>query len=71
MRSSRGSWSATSTEPTTSATGPHQRCWTHPGRGRGQALLRDIHQLKERFPEHEGLAQWSQKVREVYDQAQA
>ena len=28
--------------------GPHQRCWTH--------LLRDIHQLKERFPEHEGLA---------------
>ena len=28
--------------------GPHQRCWTH--------LLRDIHQLKERFPEHDGLA---------------
>ena len=43
--------------------GPHQRCWTH--------LLRDIHQLKERFPEHEGLARWSQRVREVYDQAQA
>ena len=43
--------------------GPHQRCWTH--------LLRDIHQLKERFPEHEGLTQWSQRVREVYDQAQA
>ena len=36
--------------------GPHQRCWTH--------LLRDI-QLKERFPEHEGLARWSQRVREV------
>ena len=43
--------------------GPHQRCWTH--------LLRDIHQLKERFPEHAGLAQWSRRVREVYDQAQA
>ena len=37
----------------------------------GQALLRDIHQLKERFPEHDGLAQWSRRVREVYDQAQA
>ncbi len=43
--------------------GPHQRCWTH--------LLRDIHQLKERFPEHEALAQWSQRVREVYDHPQA
>ena len=43
--------------------GPHQRCWTH--------LLRDIHQLQERFPEHAGLAQWSRRVREVYDQAQA
>ena len=42
--------------------GPHQRCWTH--------LLRDIHQLKERFPEHAGLAHWSRRVREVYDQAQ-
>ena len=43
--------------------GPHQRCWAH--------LLRDIHQLKERLPEHEGLARWSQRVQEVYDQAQA
>ena len=43
--------------------GLHQRCWVH--------LLRDIHQLKERFPEHDGLAQWSGRVREVYDQAQA
>ena len=43
--------------------GPHQRCWTH--------LLRDIHQLKERFPEHERLAKWAQEVRQVYDQAQA
>ena len=43
--------------------GPHQRCWTH--------LLRDIHELKERFPQHQGLAQWSRQVREVYDRAQA
>ena len=43
--------------------GPHQRCWTH--------LLRDIHQLKERFPEHERLAKWAQEVRQVYDQAQS
>ena len=43
--------------------GPHQRCWTH--------LLRDIHLLKERFPEDEGLARWSRRVREVYDRSQA
>ena len=41
----------------------YQRCWPH--------QLRDIHQLKERFPEHEGLGQWSQQVGEVYDQALA
>ena len=41
----------------------HQRCWPH--------QLRGIHQLKERFPEHEGLAQWSQQAGEVYDQALA
>ena len=40
--------------------GLHQRCWTH--------LLRDIHQLKEQYPQHQGLAEW---VREVYDHAQA
>ena len=43
--------------------GLHQRCWTH--------LLRDIHQLKEKYPQHQGLAQWAQPVREVYDHAQA
>ena len=43
--------------------GLHQRCWTH--------LLRDIHQLKEKYPGHQGLAGWAQQVREVYDQAQA
>ena len=43
--------------------GLHQRCWTH--------LLRDIHQLKEQYPQHLGLSEWAQRVREVYDQAQA
>ena len=43
--------------------GLHQRCWSH--------LLRDIHQLKEKHPQHQGLAEWAQEVREVYDQAQA
>ncbi len=28
----------------------------------------DIHQLKEQYPQHQGLAEW---VREVYDHAQA
>ena len=48
--------------------------------GVGQRLLRSLDvgptccgtsTNKERFPEHEGLARWSQRVREVYDQAQA
>ena len=43
--------------------GLHQRCWTH--------QLRDIHRLKEQYPQHPGLAGWAQWVREVYDQAQA
>ena len=51
--------------------GLHQRCWTHPVSSTGQALLRDIHQLKEKHPQHQGLAGWAQEVREVYDQAQA
>ena len=43
--------------------GLHQRCWTH--------LLRDIRQLKEKYPGHQGLVEWAQQVREVYDHAQA
>ena len=42
--------------------GLHQRCWTH--------LLRDIHQLKEQYSQHQGLAEWAREVREVYDHAQ-
>ena len=30
-----------------------------------------IHQLKEQYPQHLGLSEWAQRVREVYDQAQA
>ena len=37
------------------------RGWTH--------LLRDIHRLKEKHFQHQGVAGWA--VREVYDQAQA
>ena len=43
--------------------GLQQRCWTH--------LLRDIHQLKEQYPQHQGLAEWAGQVREVHDHAQA
>ena len=43
--------------------GLHQRCWTH--------LLRDIHRLKEQYPQHQGLAEWAQQMRNVYDHGQA
>ena len=43
--------------------GLHQSCWTH--------LLRDIHQLKEQYFQHRGVAEWAQRVREVYDHAPA
>ena len=69
--SSRACWSATSTELTTCIEGFIRGVGPTPGRGRGQALLRDIHQLKEKHPQHRGLAQWAQEVREVYDHAQA
>ncbi len=29
------------------------------------------HQLKEQYPQHQGLAEWAREVREVYDHAQA
>ena len=63
-----GCWSATFYGAYNVHQGLHQRCWTH--------LLRDIHQLKEKYPQHQGLAQWAQQmrdqpVRELYDHAQA
>ena len=43
--------------------GLHPRCLTH--------LSGDIHHLKEQHPQHRELAPWSQRVREVYDQARS
>ena len=41
--------------------GEHQRCWAH--------LLRDIHELGEKHPADEGMAEWAGKVRRVYERA--
>jgi hypothetical protein len=42
--------------------GPHQRCWVH--------LLRDLHELKESYPERSEVLSWAQSVRELYDEGQ-
>lgn len=42
--------------------GLHQRCWVH--------LLRDVHTLRERFPT-QGVLEWCQKLRYLYDRAKA
>ena len=41
--------------------GPHQWCWAH--------LLRDIHDLKDQWPEDQRLAAWATTVRTVFDAA--
>jgi transposase len=41
--------------------GNHQRCWVH--------LLRDVHELKEKWPEHEGLLEWAEGVEGIYHRA--
>jgi transposase len=41
--------------------GLKQRCWAH--------LLRDIHDLKGLYPEDTGLAQWAEKVHQIYAEA--
>jgi transposase len=43
--------------------GLHQRCWVH--------FLRDIHDLKKRYPNHEELLTWSKDVKVIYDRATA
>jgi len=43
--------------------GFHQRCWVH--------YLRDIHNLKEKYPENEEILKWAKAVKDVYDQAVA
>ncbi|MFZ5902361.1 MAG: IS66 family transposase [Chloroflexota bacterium] len=40
--------------------GPHQRCWVH--------LLRDLHALKEDYPEVPEVLTWTQAVRTLYDE---
>lgn len=41
--------------------GLHQRCWVH--------LLRDIHELKDDFPDDQDLRQWATQVKNLYEQA--
>src|SRR5947209_10532887 len=43
--------------------GLHQRCWVH--------FLRDVHDLKDDFPQDEVLRVWAQDVHAVYEQAVA
>ena len=66
-----GCWSAASTGPATCTKGRTGGAGPTPGRGRGQALLRDIRQLKEQHPQDLVPARWAHAVREVYDHAQA
>ena len=41
--------------------GVHQRCWVH--------LLRDIHALKEAYPDHESVQVWGKAVYTLYQEA--
>jgi transposase len=43
--------------------GLHQRCWVH--------FLRDVHNLKQKFPQNEILLTWAKNVKAVYDEAVA
>jgi len=43
--------------------GLHQRCWAH--------LLRDIHNLKELYPDDTGLSAWAADLHKLYQQAKA
>lgn len=43
--------------------GLHQRCWVH--------YLRDIHHLKKKYPDDEGLLLWATQVKAVYEDAVA
>ncbi len=41
--------------------GLHQRCWVH--------YLRDIHTLKKKYPDDEGLLLWAKQVKTLYEDA--
>lgn len=43
--------------------GLHQRCWVH--------FLRDVHELKDEFPDDGDLRQWARQVKTLYEQAVA
>ncbi len=43
--------------------GKHQRCWVH--------LLRDLHKLKEQYPQHSEVLAWAEAIRHLYDRAVA
>jgi transposase len=43
--------------------GVHQRCWVH--------YLRDIHKLKDKYPDDEEVWKWAKAVKDVYEQAVA
>lgn len=43
--------------------GLHQRCWIH--------FLRDVHELKDDFPDDSDLWQWARQVKTLYEQAVA
>ncbi len=43
--------------------GFHQRCWVH--------LLRDIHELKEKYKKHPPLNKWAKQVKQIYEEAKA
>ena len=43
--------------------GLHQRCWVH--------YLRDVHDLKEKYPHDEQLLNWATSVKVIYDEAVA
>ena len=50
---------------------PKQRCWAHPCSSQGQALLRDIHDLRTLYPDAAPLARWADAVHGIYDRAKA
>jgi transposase len=41
--------------------GRHQRCWVH--------LLRDVHELREKWPDHQGVLGWAEGVEGIYHRA--
>jgi transposase len=43
--------------------GLHQRCWDH--------FLRDVHELKDDFPENQDLWQWAKEIKMLYEHAVA